>query len=60
VTDDDTSHPAASLLLDGQLCFARYAALRAVTAAYRPLIDGLGLTCSDVARGNIGVSIVPG
>ncbi|MEU0003261.1 MarR family transcriptional regulator [Streptomyces sp. NPDC006314] len=33
-----------SLLLDDQLCFALYAAQRAVTAAYRPLLDGLGLT----------------
>ncbi|WP_351233539.1 MarR family transcriptional regulator [Streptomyces sp. NPDC002133] len=36
--------PAASLLLDDQLCFALYAAQRAVTAAYRPLLDELGLT----------------
>ncbi|WP_309093725.1 MarR family transcriptional regulator [Streptomyces sp.] len=34
----------ASLLLDQQLCFALYAAQRAVTAAYRPLLDDLGLT----------------
>ncbi|WP_055490314.1 MarR family winged helix-turn-helix transcriptional regulator [Streptomyces sp. TP-A0356] len=34
----------ASLLLDEQLCFALYAAQRAVTAAYRPLLDELGLT----------------
>ncbi|MFJ7334887.1 MarR family winged helix-turn-helix transcriptional regulator [Streptomyces sp. NPDC101110] len=33
-----------SLLLDEQLCFALYAAQRAVTAAYRPLLDELGLT----------------
>ncbi|WP_189935332.1 MarR family winged helix-turn-helix transcriptional regulator [Streptomyces aurantiogriseus] len=33
-----------SLLLDQQLCFALYAAQRAVTAAYRPLLDELGLT----------------
>ncbi|MFJ8947319.1 MarR family winged helix-turn-helix transcriptional regulator [Streptomyces sp. NPDC102395] len=30
--------------LDQQLCFALYAAQRAVTAAYRPLLDELGLT----------------
>ncbi|MFE1453656.1 MarR family winged helix-turn-helix transcriptional regulator [Streptomyces sp. NPDC058735] len=30
--------------LDEQLCFALYAAQRAVTAAYRPLLDELGLT----------------
>lgn len=33
-----------SLLLDDQLCFALYAASRAVTGRYRPLLDGLGLT----------------
>ncbi|MEZ0339299.1 MarR family winged helix-turn-helix transcriptional regulator [Mycobacterium sp. pV006] len=30
--------------LDDQLCFALYSASRAVTAAYRPLLDELGLT----------------
>lgn len=33
MTDDDTSLPAASLLLDKQLRFAVYAAQRALTAA---------------------------
>ena len=33
-----------SLLLDDQLCFALYAAQRAVTASYRPLLDELGIT----------------
>lgn len=33
-----------SLRLEGQLCFALYAASRAVTARYRPLLDELGLT----------------
>ncbi|WP_327315645.1 MarR family winged helix-turn-helix transcriptional regulator [Streptomyces sp. NBC_01235] len=33
-----------TLHLDEQLCFALYAAQRAVTAAYRPLLDELGLT----------------
>jgi MarR family transcriptional regulator, organic hydroperoxide resistance regulator len=32
------------LRLDDQLCFALYAASRAVTARYRPLLDPLGLT----------------
>ena len=32
------------LLLDNQLCFALYAASRAMTAAYAPLLDALGLT----------------
>jgi DNA-binding MarR family transcriptional regulator len=36
--------PEGSLLLDEQLCFALYAAQRAVTAAYRPLLEELGLT----------------
>jgi MarR family transcriptional regulator, organic hydroperoxide resistance regulator len=36
--------PQGSLLLDDQLCFALYAASRAVTARYRPLLDELGLT----------------
>ncbi|PXY22241.1 MarR family winged helix-turn-helix transcriptional regulator [Prauserella muralis] len=30
--------------LDDQVCFALYAATRAVTALYRPLLDDLGLT----------------
>ena len=33
-----------SLELDDQLCFALYAASRAVTARYRPLLDDVGLT----------------
>lgn len=33
-----------SLLLDDQLCFALYAASRAVTQLYRPLLQELGLT----------------
>ena len=40
----DEAAPTGSLLLDDQLCFALYAAQRAVTAAYRPLLDSLGLT----------------
>ncbi len=36
--------PSGSLLLDEQLCFALYAASRAVTQLYRPLLDELGLT----------------
>ncbi|MCX4575537.1 MarR family transcriptional regulator [Streptomyces sp. NBC_01571] len=35
---------AGSPLLDDQLCFALYAAQRAVTAAYRPLLEEFGLT----------------
>jgi DNA-binding MarR family transcriptional regulator len=34
----------ATLLLDNQLCFKLYAASRAVTRAYKPMLDRLGLT----------------
>jgi DNA-binding MarR family transcriptional regulator len=33
-----------ALRLDNQLCFALYAASRAMTTAYRPLLEALGLT----------------
>ena len=36
--------PAPSLALDDQLCFALYAASRAVTARYRPMLEAVGLT----------------
>lgn len=36
--------PPASVTLEDQLCFALYAASRAVTARYRPMLDELGLT----------------
>ncbi|MFD5538351.1 MarR family winged helix-turn-helix transcriptional regulator [Streptomyces sp. NPDC127079] len=39
-TEEDARVPR----LDDQLCFALYAAQRAVTAAYRPFLDELGLT----------------
>src|SRR5215211_6332107 len=39
-----TAMPAPSLALDDQLCFALYAASRAVTARYRPMLEELGLT----------------
>ncbi|WEO96932.1 MarR family transcriptional regulator [Streptomyces sp. FXJ1.172] len=42
--DRDDKEAAGSLQLDDQLCFALYAAQRAVTAVYRPLLDDLGLT----------------
>jgi DNA-binding MarR family transcriptional regulator len=38
------SRARGSLRLDDQLCFALYAASRAVTQCYRPLLDELGLT----------------
>jgi DNA-binding MarR family transcriptional regulator len=40
----DGAKPPPSLLLDDQLCFALYAASRAVTQLYRPLLEELGLT----------------
>jgi DNA-binding MarR family transcriptional regulator len=36
--------PAPSVDLDDQLCFALYAASRAVTARYRPMLEEIGLT----------------
>ncbi|NMX64160.1 MarR family transcriptional regulator [Pseudomonas sp. WS 5059] len=39
-----TDLPAVSLALDDQLCFKLYAASRAVTRAYKPMLDQLGLT----------------
>ena len=46
--DLDSGQPevmiSTSLLIDDQMCFALYAASRSVTAAYRPLLEGLGLT----------------
>ncbi|MGI5376069.1 MarR family winged helix-turn-helix transcriptional regulator [Streptomyces sp. CA-251387] len=44
MTNEKPADEGASPLLDEQLCFALYAAQRAVTAAYRPLLDDLGLT----------------
>src|SRR5215218_9485679 len=41
---DMTDTPSPSVALDDQLCFALYAASRAVTARYRPLLDELGVT----------------
>jgi MarR family transcriptional regulator, organic hydroperoxide resistance regulator len=35
---------ADPLTLDRQICFALYAASRAVTNRYRPLLEPLGLT----------------
>ena len=39
-----TGEPEWSMVLDDQLCFALYAASRAVTSLYRPVLDALGLT----------------
>ena len=39
-----TALPAPSVALDDQLCFALYAATRAVTARYRPMLEAIGLT----------------
>ncbi|GHA79242.1 MULTISPECIES: MarR family winged helix-turn-helix transcriptional regulator [Streptomyces] len=43
-TAANTLPAEGSLQLRDQLCFALYAASRAVTARYRPLLDELGLT----------------
>ncbi|WP_040338709.1 MarR family winged helix-turn-helix transcriptional regulator [Candidatus Blastococcus massiliensis] len=39
-----TALPTPSVALDDQLCFALYAASRAVTARYRPMLEAIGLT----------------
>lgn len=42
---ESTASPADDVLrLDRQLCFPLYAASNILTRAYRPLLDGLGLT----------------
>jgi len=41
---DHKPEPGFSLLLDDQMCFALYAASRAVTGLYRPILEELGLT----------------
>ncbi|MFJ8110324.1 MarR family winged helix-turn-helix transcriptional regulator [Streptomyces sp. NPDC096132] len=43
VTDENRTAERTPLL-EEQLCFALYAAQRAVTSAYRPVLDELGLT----------------
>jgi MarR family transcriptional regulator, organic hydroperoxide resistance regulator len=43
-SDGMTETPSPSVALDDQLCFALYAASRAVTARYRPMLDELGVT----------------
>src|ERR687885_853238 len=40
----DTALPSPSVALDDQLCFALYAASRAMTARYRPMLEEIGLT----------------
>ena len=44
VSPDRPAERELSLLLDDQMCFALYAASRAVTALYRPMLEELGLT----------------
>ncbi|MEU0073679.1 MarR family transcriptional regulator [Streptomyces sp. NPDC006332] len=44
MTNQEGAADEGSPLLHDQLCFALYAAQRAVTSAYRPLLDELGLT----------------
>ena len=42
--EDEASHSPDVLPLDRQLCFSVYAAAHAFTAAYKPLLEPLGLT----------------
>lgn len=44
MTDTNTDCTFDPLLLDNQVCFLLYSASRAVTAAYRPLLNELQLT----------------
>ncbi len=44
MTDQNNCDPLASMNLDNQLCFALYAATHAITRAYRPLLNDLGIT----------------
>jgi MarR family transcriptional regulator, organic hydroperoxide resistance regulator len=44
VSVDQQADQERSLLLNDQMCFALYAASRAVTALYRPLLDKVGVT----------------
>ncbi|SDC17549.1 transcriptional regulator, MarR family [Geodermatophilus telluris] len=43
-TSEEPRLPSPSVALDDQLCFALYAASRAMTARYRPMLEELGLT----------------
>ena len=43
-TSGDHPPPGSALALDGQLCFALYAASLAMTRRYKPLLEPLGLT----------------
>jgi DNA-binding MarR family transcriptional regulator len=43
-TKQDGTPPANLLALDNQFCFALYSASHAMTRAYKPLLDRLGLT----------------
>ncbi|WP_409331150.1 MarR family winged helix-turn-helix transcriptional regulator [Trujillonella humicola] len=40
--------PAPSTRLDDQLCFSLYAASRAVVARYRPMLDSMGITYTQL------------
>jgi hypothetical protein len=42
------TEPKNPLGLDQQLCFSVYAAAHAFTAAYKPLLDPLGLTYPSI------------
>ena len=40
--------PAPSTQLDDQLCFSLYAASRAIVARYRPMLDSMGITYTQL------------
>jgi DNA-binding MarR family transcriptional regulator len=44
VTEDQQAPDEFRMLLEDHVCFTLYAASRAVTSAYRPLLDAVGLT----------------
>jgi DNA-binding MarR family transcriptional regulator len=43
-SEQDVAPPANPLALDAQFCFALYSASHAMTKAYKPLLDRIGLT----------------
>lgn len=65
MSDDNAAEPSTlsePQLLDDYICFTLYAASRAITSAYRPLLDPLGLTYPQylvlVALGEQGTTTV--
>jgi len=46
----ETEQAMDPLLLDNQLCYALYAAAHRMTKSYRPLLERLGVTVSEIGR----------